>query len=374
MSALGSLHKTSTTSSESTKTPPPRDISDPVALAVFRANPLMGLTEKAAGGAGLTSTAALPITPVLEGASGGAGSVVYEAARERLCLVTAPKFVDSPMAELWDELNDKTDSSLSRVECYSLKDLAHRYSSIRCPIATAISVAGCPLHANRVGVEKTSRSLVASQAPLPSHFSLFWQALYELNAPIVLDLTSAREHRDNPTYTYYPTKTEEPCIWSNLLPKAGVFGSVLVTLTKVDEKLMSYTYAVVPLDAAGHPVGGPKEVTRYHFQAWEDAKGLKPSILDGILSQVEALPDSPARSLWVHCSAGVGRTGTLLTALILKELISQKKVTLENLETHLIKLIISLRTERGPHFVSNQEQLETLINYAQWLIESLKGT
>ena len=68
---------------------------------------------------------------------------------------------------------------------------------------------------------------------------------------------------------------------------------------------------------------------------------------------------------------GRGRTGTLISALILKNLIGQGKITLENFDQKFIDLILKLRTERSKYFVHADTQFDLLFQYGQNLLEKV---
>jgi protein tyrosine phosphatase len=81
---------------------------------------------------------------------------------------------------------------------------------------------------------------------------------------------------------------------------------------------------------------------------------------------MELFAREPKQPLWIHCFMGVGRTGTLITALILKE--KRRELTQENLQETLVNIIISCRKERAAEFVQTPVQAELLYQYGLSLI------
>lgn len=109
------------------------------------------------------------------------------------------------------------------------------------------------------------------------------------------------------------------------------------------------------------------EITRITYSHWPDQKIIS---LDEFRDLLDALEDATKGApLWIHCTAGVGRTGTVITALILKEKIKNKEICQENWEEKLIDIILTLRQQRGPLFVQKQEQLELLCEYTKHLLQ-----
>lgn len=77
-------------------------------------------------------------------------------------------------------------------------------------------------------------------------------------------------------------------------------------------------------------------------------------------------------NFWVHCRAGMGRTGTLIVAVILKEKIERGEITPANLRESLLKIVLGLRKHRGSAFVQRSTQLNALVEYAQYLFTQKK--
>jgi protein tyrosine phosphatase len=73
--------------------------------------------------------------------------------------------------------------------------------------------------------------------------------------------------------------------------------------------------------------------------------------------------------LWIHCRAGIGRTGTLITAFILKEKIESEEIRKENLGLFLVELIFALRKERSQFFVETFDQFALLLSFGTHLLE-----
>src|SRR5581483_6237106 len=101
----------------------------------------------------------------------------------------------------WLCLDEKTNEQLAKLSYLSPKIVNHRFSDIPCPEKTAISTNGRFLHANKVGINE--RAFIASQAPLPEDYELFWQTILE-NESVIFDLTTVEDQQKGGVTKYYP--------------------------------------------------------------------------------------------------------------------------------------------------------------------------
>jgi protein tyrosine phosphatase len=106
------------------------------------------------------------------------------------------------------------------------------------------------------------------------------------------------------------------------------------------------------------------------LEEWEDGTAVNLDLFCAMIDLVEPHV-GPNKTCWIHCYAGLGRTGTMITALILKEHIMQRTITHENLKACITNIIYHLRRQRGPGFVYTYEQFVLLYSYAQKLLNEI---
>jgi protein tyrosine phosphatase len=254
----------------------------------------------------------------------------------------------------WDLLEQKTEAIKKELSYCSEEEVHHRFEEIQCPKGTAIAYGeGKYLHANRVGEGISKRAYIASQAPRIQEQGPFWKKVFDEQEAIIIDLTTELERQGSEQWhgavkPYYPEKVNTPV----------QYGSLSITLKSIKGNLHLYEIE----DSSGKK----KQIQRKHYSDWKDFDAIDLSALLKLIEELEAFKN--ISSWWIHCRAGVGRTGTLITALILKEKIDKGEITMENVETALIDLILALRRQRGPAFVQTSHQFDLLLGYARHLI------
>ena len=84
---------------------------------------------------------------------------------------------------------------------------------------------------------------------------------------------------------------------------------------------------VSPLPVSSLYLQETQKIQQYHYNAWPDH--LKPTAVFPIIRMIEVIHKDRQRKevpIVVHCSAGCGRTGTIIAIDILREIILNKVV------------------------------------------------
>ena len=143
---------------------------------------------------------------------------------------------------------------------------------------------------------------VACQAPLPKHIGEFLEVVAASGTPLIVNLTKNVEAGRVKAHQYWPERVGQ----------TSTFGKMSITLLKEESAATSpvvdTTLRKLRIDPAGH------EFTMAHYEGWPDM-GV-PSTARGVHSIVDYLEgiENPAGApVFVHCSAGIGRTGTLVS-------------------------------------------------------------
>lgn len=116
-----------------------------------------------------------------------------------------------------------------------------------------------------------------------------------------------------------------------------------------------------------------KTVVAEQYGAWPDHGTVTVDELSKLVDHVIEMKESHDPVV-IHCSAGAGRTGTLIVASIMKEMIENAKegrlqINKENYKDELYQVILSIRQHSIPGFVQTEEQLKLIFDYCEKLLK-----
>lgn len=116
-----------------------------------------------------------------------------------------------------------------------------------------------------------------------------------------------------------------------------------------------------------------KNIDQIQFTCWDDHKGLSNQFFERIIRIIEYIdmyknkkPNSP---IVIHCSGGVGRTGTFICLyMIYEELIEQlKNKYIIDIKFSIMNLVRKIK-EMRMYSVENQDQYDSLYKFADYLL------
>ena len=203
----------------------------------------------------------------------------------------------------------ETGSGFSREAAQQTENkMKNRYSDILAYDHTRVRLSVIPgdsysdyINANYINGHGKSnvRKYIAAQGPTALTVIDFWRMIFEQDADTVMMVTNCEEKGRIKCQRYWPAGTDQD------MPLLDNF---FITMTNV-EQFADYAVRTMVLNRNG----SVRTLRQYHYSSWPD-HGV-PDATAPILEMLRKarITHSPSRGpMVIHCSAGVGRTGTLI--------------------------------------------------------------
>ncbi|XP_075140709.1 tyrosine-protein phosphatase non-receptor type 13 isoform X2 [Leptodactylus fuscus] len=199
------------------------------------------------------------------------------------------------------------------------------YDSTRVPLGADDGYINASFIKMPVGNEEFT--YIACQGPLPSTVPDFWQMVWEQNSTVIAMMTQEMEGGKIKCQRYWPEELHRPVRITNELQ---------LTLVKT-QQLESFILRVVKLQDV--QTGEVRHIAHLNFSAWPDHDTpTDPNQLLTFISYMRYIYKSGP--IITHCSAGIGRSGTLICIDVMLGLISK------DLEFSISDLVRTMRLQR----------------------------
>ncbi|KAK9883943.1 hypothetical protein WA026_004883 [Henosepilachna vigintioctopunctata] len=189
------------------------------------------------------------------------------------------------------------------------------------------------INASYVHGYKIANAYIATQGPKKETTKDFWRMIWQENVNYIVMIGNIFGNGKEEIHQYWPTEGDIN------------FGDIVVQIQSViefaefDQRIFYLTHEYET-----------RKLEQIHFTAWSD-QGI-PLYSHTLLSFVEKVAKIPLTStspVVVHCSAGVGRTGTILLIDICLRMAAEEK------SVDFLHTLQKLRQQR-PNMVDNEEQ------------------
>ncbi|KAF2897829.1 hypothetical protein ILUMI_08351 [Ignelater luminosus] len=160
------------------------------------------------------------------------------------------------------------------------------------------------INANLIKVEKANRQYILTQGPLPNTVAHFWLMVWEQKTKAVLMLNKLVEKKQEKCCQYWPQKIGPEHIMK--------LDDVGLTLEYLEHQDHSY-YLTRILRLTDVNTGNSRDILQFHYTTWPDfGVPNSPTAFLEFLRKVRAagVLETSVGPAVVHCSAGIGRSGT----------------------------------------------------------------
>ncbi|NXN21721.1 PTPRJ phosphatase, partial [Nycticryphes semicollaris] len=209
------------------------------------------------------------------------------------------------------------------------------------------------INANYMPGYNSKKAFIAAQGPLPSTIEDFWRMIWEKNIYSIVMLTKCVEQARTKCEQYWPDKESKS------------YGDIIVTMVS-EIALPEWTIRDFTVEKSNTTES--HTVRQFHFTSWPD-HGV-PETTDLLINFRHLVHEYSSQNpidspTLVHCSAGVGRTGTFIA---IDRLIQQ--IDMEN-TVDVYGVVYDLRMHR-PLMVQTEDQYVFLNQCVMDIIRSQK--
>lgn len=219
------------------------------------------------------------------------------------------------------------------------------------------------LHANRITLNglKFIFMQMFTEATQPRALQFFSEA----DISCIVDLTKPGPNGDQRLFKasekYYPEEGERIKKEAGETGKRTRFAAIRGGASVLNESSQTITDSLVIKD--NKPPGKEKDLSRLNYTNWTDHKSVDSMTeFDSLVEQVSSFVTDEIPTV-IHCRAGVGRSGTLATAIVLHKIAEKREVA----PADIINCITQGRVQRGSMFVQKGTQLDLLVAYKDYL-------
>ncbi|XP_070189239.1 receptor-type tyrosine-protein phosphatase eta-like [Littorina saxatilis] len=260
---------------------------------------------------------------------------------EDLCMITRTKKIPNTASLM--------DINLSKNRYADI--LAYDHSRVK---LTADDEGSDYINANFVPGYNREDEYVACQGPLPYTVGDFWRMVWEHRMPIIVMLTQPKEKGKIKCEQYWPAERGEEMEYDNMKVTN-------ISVSNVNDYNITIFSISNMLEESE-----PFEVVHFHHLTWPDMTAdisLESMIEFLTVVRQHVRPDKPGPMV-VHCSAGVGRTGTFISIDYAMQFISQRPI---KDELDIFGFILRMRQSRGK-MIQTEDQYIFIHQCARFLM------
>ena len=197
---------------------------------------------------------------------------------------------------------------------------------------------------------------ISTQGPLDTTIDDFWEMFYKFDVKVIVMLCRLEENNKIKCANYWDRKNVKN------------FEIKPLNEFDIDEGITIRNFEIKkPNDFF------PKSVIQIHYTCWEDHKAPDKLAYYKLIKLIKFMNDYKCNSpIIVHCSAGVGRSGTFIALYNLSmEILKQKNDTTKNEIKFSIMSIVRQLKEMRKNLVENVDQYLFLYQFVTLLLSEI---
>jgi len=199
----------------------------------------------------------------------------------------------------------------------------------------------CYINANFIGSSRISetKAFIATQGPLEGTRGHFWRMVWHNNVNLIIMLCKCKENGKSQSDQYWKQEMD-----------LDNFRVIMTQEEEVARNLTKRTFTIEKLDETESNEPKQKVVSHYQWVGWpdhdtpsdEDANIIE-MFIDLIAKEKATNPSSP---VVIHCSAGIGRSGTLIAIYNLDIVLREHVNNLDSVRLSVFGVVRRLREQR----------------------------
>ncbi|CAD8112490.1 unnamed protein product [Paramecium primaurelia] len=208
------------------------------------------------------------------------------------------------------------------------------------------------INANYIrGIDNIDKQYIATQGPIHSTVNDFWHMIWTNEVGLIIMLCKLYDHNYKQCEKYWPDISNDYGPYEVKLKKSeelkcGLISNQFIIKFQQQEKLIHH----------------------YQWNGWPDLGVVNEDnfvLIDFLANQANSSILNNKMTV-VHCSAGIGRTGTFLSICQIKQLLNSKEAKLS-----IFSIVRRLREQRA-YMIQTVEQYQMVYSFSLWLIQNLK--
>ena len=212
-------------------------------------------------------------------------------------------------------------------------------------------------------IKSEEKLFIATQGPLKETIPSFWKMIYNHKIRLVIMLSSKLEEAEGRNAIYWPKEVDKPMEFKE---KNG-YNEIKIEFIGIEELIPD------SMCLKRFKVNDDLEVKQLHILCWQD-HGMPndPNLSNDIFYQMinyikKEREENNKAPIVVHCSAGVGRTGTVIAIYIILFCLEYLKKLGKPLIMNVFNVVRKLREQRYS-LVTDTDQYQFIYDFAlDWI-------